>query len=180
MSHIKIIRLSWQLDQFIDEQILNNWEQKTGYSLPEDYRAFLLKYNGGVIQPWMFRHNHPEFYEDDREMILDYLYDWKKVLKSSDLVDIPLEVANQPPGYIAIGQDPGVGIIMLSLQPNNFGTVIYWLRMHFIWGDEPNNVLGFIAPSFTAFLDGLYDDGETEHGYWNMLTSERQAIPLIL
>ena len=48
MTNIKIIRLDWQLDQFANEAILSTWEQETSYTLPTDYRTFLLKYNGGV------------------------------------------------------------------------------------------------------------------------------------
>lgn len=179
MKTCEIIEQDWQLAQVVDKDTLRRWETTTGYRLPEDYRAFLLKYNGGVIKPWMFRHNHPLVDASYRKAILDFLHEWEAVVHNSHL-DTPLVLATRPPGHIEIGKNPGGGRILLSLQPGTHGNVFYWLPSYMAWGEEPNDVVGFIAPSFTEFLACLFDDGETEHGDWDVLASERPPVPLVL
>lgn len=180
MGQPEIIALDWQVDQPVDEKTLTTWETQSGYQLPEDYRQFLLKYNGGAVRPWIFRHDHPGIDEDDHEAILDYLHGWRAALKYSEL-STARHLATQPPDHLLIGQDPGGGGILMSLGKENHGRIVYWQRVHLLWGDEPNNVLGFIAPSFTQFLAGLFvDDAETEHGYWDVLIRKRAAKPLVL
>lgn len=179
MSGLLINRLDEQLGKTVKESELREWELSTGYTLPKDYRIFLLKYNGGMVRPWIFRHDHPQVVGSDREMLLDYLRDWQSVVESSHL-DTPPDLATRPPGHIDIGRDPGGGRILLSLRPEEHGNVVYWLPSYMHWGEEPNNVVGFIARSFTEFLNGLLDDGETEHGNWDVYADERPPVPLVL
>lgn len=179
MSNLLINRLTSQLGKSVDEHQLRQWEQSAGYTLPKDYRIFLLKYNGGMVKPWIFRHDHPQVAGSDREMLLDYLRDWQSVVESSHL-DTPPDLATRPPGHIDIGQDPGNGRILLSLRSEDHGNVVYWLPSYMAWGEEPNNVVGFVARSFTEFLNGLFDDGETEHGNWDVVARKRPPVPLVL
>jgi hypothetical protein len=179
MSEILINRLTTQLSKSVDEHKLRQWEQSTAYTLPKDYRSFINKYNGGMIKPWIFRHDHPQVVGSDREMLLDYLRDWQSVVEISHL-DTPPDLATLPPGHIDIGRDPGGGRILLSLRPQDHGNVVYWLPSYMHWGEEPNNVVGFIARSFTEFLNGLFDDGETEHGNWDVVARKRPPVPLVL
>jgi len=179
MSNLLINKLTSQHGNSITEEELKEWERKTGYTLPKDYRKFLLQYNGGMIKPWLFRHDHPEVFGNNQEMLLDHLHDWHSVIESSYL-DIPPDMSSRPPNHIEIGVDPGGGRIMLSLKSDNNGNVVYWLPTYMEWGVEPNNVLGSIAHSFTEFLQKLYDDGETEHGKWEVIVSKHPSISLIL
>jgi hypothetical protein len=174
---ILINQLPSKVGKTVGEQALKQWEASSGLKLPDDYRRFLLTFNGGMLKPWIFRHTHPEVGKSDQEMILDYLHDWETVLENSGL-DTPRRMATRPPAHIEIGKDPGGGRILLSLQPQSHGNVVYWLPSHSVWGQEPNNVVGFIAPSFTAFLRGLFDDGDTEHGNWDVVARKRKPVAL--
>lgn len=177
MNKVLIVKHDWQVDKSVDEKTLNHWEKQTGYKLPDDYKKFLLTFNGGVTCPWMFRHGHPQSSEE--ESILDYLHDWDDVVENSNL-DVTRDLASRPPNAIEIGQNPGGGAVLLSLDPNSYGQIVYWIPSHLAWGDEPNNIVAAIAPSFSEFINRLFDDGETEHSDWDILTSERTAVPLVL
>ncbi len=45
----------WEAGETVASAI-SGWEHSTGYTLPADYRAFLVNYNGGRPYPNMFRH----------------------------------------------------------------------------------------------------------------------------
>lgn len=180
MAALEIVKMQFQLGRTINASALSIWEMATGYRLPDDYRRFLLTYNGGVVRPWIFRHDHRDVhYEEDREVLLDYLYDWQDVIGMSEL-DVPRSQSARPPHHIVIGQDPGGAGVLLSLDPATHGKIYYWLRVLLDWGDPPNDTLGNVADSFTGFLNTLFDDGKTDHPYWQVVTEKQKPSLLLL
>jgi hypothetical protein len=180
MATLKIVKTQSQLGRTVSASALSAWEMATGYHLPEDYRRFLLTYNGGVVRPWIFRHDHRDVkHEEDREALLDYLYDWQDVIGMSEL-SVPRSQSAQPPHHIVIGQDPGGAGVLLSLDPATYGRIYYWLRVLLTWGEPPNDTLGHVADSFTGFLNTLFDDGKTGHPYWKVVTQNQTPVPLVL
>lgn len=175
----EILRIDWQLGRTVDPAALARWEQSTGYRLPDDYRRFLLTFNGGVVKPWIFRHDHRDVHDaQERESLLDYLYDWTQVVEMSE-IGVPRGQAALPPHHIVIGQDPGGAGVLLSLDPADHGKISYWLRVLLTWGEPPNDTIGFIADSFAGFVRSLFDDGVTKNSYWRVAAKKRPPVPLV-
>jgi hypothetical protein len=150
---------------------LSRWEQETGLRLPDDYRRFLIRYNGGRPYPNLFRHSarDADGAQNPTEHFVDPLYGWDRVVPWSS------ELANRlPPGSLAIGADPGLLEIVLSLRPEDHGAIYSWLRNRAAWGSAENSYLCPQASSFSAFVASLSDDDEKNgHACWHTPLGER-------
>jgi len=146
--------------QAINEAELANFESKIGYTLPVEYREFLLLYNGGKPIPDFFK--VPEWqYEETYVTELKGLANGKPVDLSElfDLLDGRL-----PKGFIAIGSDPGGNQILLSLSNDKRGQV-YFFDHENEPDDATDNVEDYpniylVANSFNEFLKNLYSNDE--------------------
>lgn len=140
-------------------------ERAAGLRLPHDYRRFMLRYNGGRPYPNMFRHTarEPDGVENTTEAFLDPLDDWDRVVAWSR------ELGNRlPPKCLAIGADPGLLEIVLSLREADHGAVFSWVRNWGAWGSAENSYLCPQAASFSAFVGGLSDDAQQSgRQYWH-------------
>jgi hypothetical protein len=147
------------------------WEHAAKLRLPDDYRRFMLRYNGGRPYPNMFKHTarDPDGFESASEAFLDPLYDWQGVVSWSN------ELANRlPPNCLAIGADPGLLEIVLSLRSEDHGTVFSWVRNWGAWGSAENSYLCPQAPSFSEFVASLFDDGaKSGHAFWHTPRRDR-------
>lgn len=160
----------WQTGQAVATAI-SDWERSTGFALPNDYRAFLVGYNGGRPYPNMFRHT--ALVADDTaetEHLVDPFYAWDRVVAWSR------ELGNRlPAGCLAIGADPGLLEIVLSLRSEDFGATYSWVRNWANWGSAENSYLCPQASSFAAFVAVLFDDeAQTGHDYWH--TPRRESL----
>lgn len=106
------------------------WERQTGLRLPDDYRRFMLRYNGGRPFPSVFRHTWSEGDEmASAETYLEPLYD------RGHLVTWNAELGNRlPPDTLTIGADPGLIEVLLSLRPHDHGMIYSWVRNRAISG----------------------------------------------
>ena len=148
---------------------LDAWQTDAGLLLPDDYRTFLLRHNGGHPYPQKFQHTalEPGDFDNPTEHYLDPLYAWEKVLGWS------AELGNRlPAACLAIGADAGLIEIVLSLRPEDHGAVYSWVRNWAVWGNEDNRYLCPQASSFTAFMRSLNDD-EEENGLAAWRTPKR-------
>jgi hypothetical protein len=59
-----------------------------------------------------------------------------------------------PGTYFAIGGTPGQDQILMELSPTP-GRIWFWPERKDAWGTGDNTELGFVADSFTAFIEGL-------------------------
>lgn len=150
---------------------ISAWEHETGLRLPDDYRGFMLRYDGGRPYPLTFRHTalDAQGFENPSEHYLDPFYDWNRVVAWSE------ELGNRlPPGTVSVGADPGLLEIVLSLREGDHGAVYSWVRNWGAWGNEENSYLCPQAPSFRAFVTSLFDDGERNgYDYWHTPRRER-------
>jgi len=159
----------------LTEEMITKAEKKLGITLPEDYKAFLMRNNGGHTKPEMlfdffdgtcendntsvirrFFAIYPESVEEGelpcrKDIYDDLIYN---CLCMRDEEIIPLDI-------IPIADDPGGNVICMNVSKENGGKV-YFANHEFedddtgyLWMDE-------IAPSFTAFLEKLYPDTENE------------------
>lgn len=135
-------------------------EQALGVSLPDDYRAFLLKYNGGQVEPDGFaitwRPGQREAMVGAASMVswLFAVYDGRheNLLRMNQVTF----KGRLPPGTIAIGRDPGSNLLLLRTTGPRYGEVLYWLmetEARTEDGEPPSeDNVGFVADSFDDFL----------------------------
>lgn len=134
------------------EDIVQELEQTIGFTLPEDYRSWILENNGGVPTPGGFEFN--DLYGAKESVVQLFLPVGKEhtynVLGQYELFTgedrLPAEV-------VPIAFDPFGNMICLDLQDGEFkGTVLFWDHEmeHVESGLESN--LFIVAESFSEFL----------------------------
>ncbi|MGH0004278.1 SMI1/KNR4 family protein [Pseudovibrio ascidiaceicola] len=147
------------------EGLISKWEAETQITLPEDYKAFMVKYNGGRVYPCLFKHNVPQELwqmDDDIEVLLDSIFRWQYALERRG---DRLEFNEIPEKSLIIGTDPGGTELGLSMEENSFGKVYL---IYFAVGpedDEPVMRTSLLANSFREFVfDKLYENADRD-GY---------------
>ncbi|EMS70127.1 SMI1/KNR4 family protein [Ruminiclostridium cellobioparum] len=133
------------------EETVRNFEQHIGFSLPDDYKQFLIEYNGGTPQ---VRYSTFTVEALSEIIPLDVLYglgidsemdlqDWNDEYRS-DLLS----------NSIIIGRDPGTGMVVLINDAEIKG-VFYWDHsLFFNQSNEEENVYK-ICDSFQEFINQL-------------------------
>lgn len=137
----------------VSEKQLLDLESKFGIKLPEDYRNFLKKYNGGYPQPDGF-----DFANGEDGSSVD------KFLEISDSVNESIiEYFNNykdriPENYFPIAKDPGGNLILIGIN-NADSKVYFWDHENEIEeGDIPSmDNMHLIACNFKEFIDSLYE-----------------------
>lgn len=138
----------------ITKQDIRKLEEKTRIALPEDYKDFLLRHNGGEPEPKVF-----ETQDGKVESRV------KKFLSISDVSEDNLveEIegitrAGQIPGnLVPIAVDPADNRVVLSVGGPDIGKVYYWA-----WDEEDEDheasykYMRLIANSFNEFLESLH------------------------
>ena len=140
-------------NEVLTESRLRDFERINGVQLPQQYREFLLKYNGGYPKPYYFTISKEQgicmvniFYG------IGEMYD--NLDKKIDIFDDILDA-----GFIPIADDSGGNQICLGLTEKYFGDVYFWIH------DEDPEDMGnmyLLAKDFGGFLEKLYDNNEIE------------------
>lgn len=147
------------------------WERESGLCLPDDYRSFMGRHNGGRPYPLMFIHTarEPGGEPNPTEHFVNSFSDWDHVVSWTG------ELGNRlPGGCIAIGGDPGLIELILSLRPADYGHVYSWVRNWGVWSSPDNDYLCPQARSFRDFVQGLSEnDDEDGYDYWYSPASAR-------
>jgi cell wall assembly regulator SMI1 len=131
------------------EANLTRLEKKLGYSLPEDFRAFLLtKGYGQPVEDLVIR------VEDAGEdVMLQQILGFDKDI--SILSQTSLNEDDLPEGFIIFATDPGGSKFLMDLSEGEPTSIYYWDRLqNFDSSDEDENTYE-IAGSFTQFLEKL-------------------------
>nr|WP_052421250.1 SMI1/KNR4 family protein [Paenibacillus sp. FSL R7-0273] len=135
--------------EVLTESRLQDFERMNGVQLPQQYREFLLKYNGGYPKPYYFRISQEQgigmvniFYG------IGEMYDnlEKRIDIFDDIIDI---------GFFPIADDSGGNQICLGLTEKYSGNVYFWIH-----DEDPEDMsnMYFIAKDFKEFLEKLYDE----------------------
>lgn len=132
-------------------------EERLGITLPNAYRTFLLKINGGRPDPCSFDFKGADGYENSSVV--------RNFLSLSDKEEVSFELEyryckenNRIPRDVApIAHDPGGNLICISLSGPDEGKIYFWdheleLEQHL----HPN--LAFLAKNFSDFLSMLHDE----------------------
>lgn len=130
--------ISFEIENtLITQEELNEFEVEIGLSLPQDYKAHMLKWNGGSpLSYYMY------FGGSDGGINLSYFFP----IKYGDSIQVK-KSDYLPEKYISIGKTD-TGYLAMSLDEANCGSI-------FVHYSEVE--LEFVASSFTAFLKGLED-----------------------
>lgn len=169
---IKPLQTGWA-DKDVCEAI-KAWEHASGMRLPDDYRAFMTRYNGGRVYPLMFMHTarEPGDAPNPTEHFVDPVNDWDRVVTWRE------ELGDRLPSQcLVIGRDPGLIELILSLRQEDHGHVYSWVRnWGGPWSSSDNDYLCLQASSFREFVEGLFenDDGDGRE-YWDMFSTEQEA-----
>lgn len=130
-------------------------EQTLGIKLPEQYKAFLLKHNGGGPRPsgFLYRRDGEEaqaglaswflaIHNGPQENFLDYFQTFRHRI---------------PRDTVPIARDPGGNLILLGLEGSLQGKVFFWDKESEPLDGSPTEpeLLYWVADSFDDFLKGL-------------------------
>jgi hypothetical protein len=129
---------------------INNLEAEFEITLPDDYKEFLQKHNGGKPEIKYAAFNVEDLEQDISLDIffgigikeLDILY-WSNLFRDDIL-----------PESIIIGSDAGDGLLMLINDGENDG-IYYWDHTFSFEQSSEENNLYFISNSFSEFIDSL-------------------------
>jgi len=129
-------------------------EEKLKVKLPEEYREFLLKYNGGKPIPDAVRH------EGEYLDFVAFFYAARFNIYADDLLRNVEEYSEYIlDHYLPFAESPGGDVYCLSLKPDEHGSVYYWDHEMANYDGEPweENMIK-LARSFDEFLAGLYTE----------------------
>src|SRR5947209_2981519 len=104
------------------------FERRLGITLPSEYTKFLRTTNGGIPEPNCFT------VPDRGDAMVGILYGLRGERTNADL-EFEQEQATLwdplPPGFIAIGHDPGGNRLLLATLGEDAGRVFFWDRVGF-------------------------------------------------
>ena len=136
------------------DEVLAELEQKLQVRLPQQYKEFLRKYNGGKPVPNVFAIKGNPY--DSRGMIQHFLGvsegNYRDILKQATVFRDRV-----PSDLLPVARDPGGSLICLAVSGENYGKIYFWDREDEVEeGEEPDyrNVY-FIANSFDELLENL-------------------------
>jgi hypothetical protein len=151
----------------ITEADLERFEDNLGARLPEDYRDFLVKYNGGFFPPFVS-------YRDT--MVVAQLYGLLPEDEISDGLYVTNRRLDLRKGLVAIGSADCGDQICIVVSGRDIGSI--WWRCHESgWHEEgdgrewPPANHERISDTFSSFFEGISYDSDAE---WN------EAIPEFL
>jgi hypothetical protein len=136
----------------VSEPQIDRLEQSLDVKLPEDYRSFLLRTNGGKPHPAFFPVQGHKTIHYGR---LDSLFGVGRPVKQSNIDWNYKNLIGQLPNYhFPIGITPEEDMVTLSLGRLDAGRIYFWIRAEYnVAGD---NEAYFVAGDFSKFLDSIY------------------------
>lgn len=151
------------------------WEADSGRILPDDYKSFMVRHNGGFVFPEFFALNYPAghaiYDELQQSTRIEDIFNWKMFEKEN-----AFEINDwNPQEYVAVGAAID-GTILIRIAPDDHGAVRYWWRNNPVWdepgGDEPT---GRIADSFRDLLMNRLHEGSGPSSRWDRESYFQQA-----
>ena len=128
------------------------WEESTGLSLPDGYRGFMLRFNGGRVYPRLFGR-------------------W-----------FPRRVHHLQRPVLFVDESRTLGALKFSCRFVRRITDIFfcWFHSTNIWGTDDNDRIWYQAASFEAFLGSLHDEPDgSDYESWRTPLFDKLAKPLV-
>ncbi|HUC81845.1 MAG TPA: SMI1/KNR4 family protein [Flavisolibacter sp.] len=129
---------------------IDDFEKHNNVQLPDDYRQFLIHYNGGKPVPNI----EPTIRSDVQwiyGMVVEPYY-------ASLFQHLETFSGRIPSWYMPIANDSGGNLYVMSLYAENHGTIAFWNHENEAdegEADEYFDNMKFVAGSFTEFLNNL-------------------------
>ena len=154
----------------IRETSISAFEERLRIKLPDDYKSFLLKSNGGRPEKtWVFDFYDIHYERADSSVINDlYVLRDEDTTKRDDIIFVYktlLEGGQIPQGLLPIADDPGGNIIFICVSDSDyscdFGNSHSYGKVFFGDHERQDPETGYIAlspvaSSFAEFLGKLY------------------------
>lgn len=137
----------------LDSKHLEILEKKLGKKLPLDFRAFLLKFNGGYPEPDSFNF----FGSEDGSCVDRFL--GINVGEHSNLYRYFKTYSKRiPKEFLPIAHDPGGNLICIGLFGEYKNKIYFWDHEFEANGHEPNMTnMHLISGNFSEFLEVLHE-----------------------
>lgn len=135
-------------DKVSMEQI-EKFEKNNNMHLPKQYKNFLLEYNGGRVEPNVFKIS-----SNEGESVLNIFYGIGNIKnnleKKIEIFDELLEI-----GFIPIARDSGGNQICLGVREDYYDQIFFWTHDE-EYNDAMDN-MHYLADNIQAFINNLYD-----------------------
>jgi hypothetical protein len=140
----------------ITQNELSNFEVSYNLRLPNDYKEFLIKHNGGSPNKIFFRKNNADLVVDIFLSLSKEEYSIEKYYANMVIEDKEL-----PEKILPIGIDAFGNIICISCRDEDFGKVYFWDHEEDWDHEDPNDIeLRLLADNLSFILDNLVKDFE--------------------
>ena len=132
---------------------IENFENIHNLKLSNSYKNFLLNFNGGNVEPNLFK------ISGAAESVVNVFYGLN-ISKTYDELSEVFESLDSaiPNNFLAIGDDPGGNQICLGISNENFGKIYFWF--HDIEDNDKEENMIFLSDDFDNFIDRLYEDND--------------------
>jgi hypothetical protein len=152
----------------ISESEIAVFEKKIGESLPDDFREYMLKYNGGgllldgknIIVKIDWQGKDPQ--EGGSGAFVEYFHEFSDDTSSGlEMNDCYQTFKDRiPDDTISIAHDPGGSLFLIGVKGKNRGKVFFWSRDYEDINKGPDGSptydnVGFVSNSFKNFLEKL-------------------------
>ena len=137
----------------LNQEQIDNIEKILGLELPEDYKKFLGKTDGGVLE----KDESNKIYIDDlnADIVIDVLYGGNVQEKNANILYWMEELAGDLlDNTIIIGDDILQGLIVMICKGENKG-IYYWDDAYNFESSDDKNNLYWIIGTFDDFLQLL-------------------------
>lgn len=148
------MEITKRLSEFgASEEVLKQLEARIGFMLPDDYRRFMSKFNGGRPGPSGFGFTTVKGKSDSSVRFFLTLDDREEYYTIQEFLDcyadrIPLKL-------LPIACDSFGNLILLDLGARFTGVVYFWDHEQESMDEPTWDNIAVVAPSFTEFLNAL-------------------------
>jgi hypothetical protein len=155
-----VVAKRWASEEPVTEEQLAAFESRHGLRFPDDYRRFLVQYNGGEPTP-----NRVSFIKRGRtrgRRCTGLVVDFAGVYTNGGAQSLESAILRSrdemPAGHVGIAWDSNGNEWVLCVDGEKAGTVYFWHHENEAPDGEPPwfDNMSFVANSFTAFLDALH------------------------
>jgi SMI1-KNR4 cell-wall len=143
----------------LTEEDVRSLEHEIGFSLPEDYRRFLLRYNGGIPRPGAFRIRGMP---GNPYGVIQVFFGIDRDIDSSNL-KWNYEVFSQdgPADLLPVACTPSGDVICLTSSGQGAGSVVLWDYYNAPRDPLSREGMYQLADSFNQFVQGIFATAES-------------------